>query len=125
MIKLVHILNSKRTVTCLHLSVALKWWLPNTVFTYYYGIYCSLYVNIYFAFIQIDCFLTFSACDHVIVSRCFTCNSALNMLIDAFTRSVQTFLSGERHEPSLRTANVHANLTKGLSKVCIALYIYR
>ena len=45
------------------------------------------------------------------------------MLIDAFTRSVQMFLSGERPEPSHRTANGHANLTKGLSKVCFALYI--
>ena len=61
------------------------------------------------------------ACEHVSASRCPSCNSAVDVLVDAFTTSVQVFLGGEGNEPLLppphRRFHGHSNLLKGFSKV--------
>ena len=71
-----------------------------------------------------------SACEHISASRCPSCNSAVDVLVDAFTTSVQVFLGGEGNEPILpphRRFHGHSNLLKGFSKVSILkqyMYMY-
>jgi hypothetical protein len=63
---------------------------------------------------------SFKTCEHVSASRCPSCNSAVDVLVDAFTTSVQVFLGGEGNEPLLppphRRFHGHSNLLKGFSK---------
>ena len=73
---------------------------------------------IYFAWIL-------AACEHTSVYHCLSCNSALEMLADAFTTSVRLFQDGEMgHEPLLTPpkrlggfSGSTSNLMKGFSKV--------
>lgn len=71
--------------------------------------------------------LFFTACDHESAAQCLSCNSAVDLLVDAFTTSVQVFLGGEGHEPLLQQHgkfSTQENLLKGFSRVSIYLCLF-
>ena len=60
-------------------------------------------------------------------SQCPSCNSAIDVLVDAFTNSVQVFLSGDSHEVlPLPHKKFHGstNMLKGFSKVSTYTYTH-
>ena len=80
----------------------------------------------YFTIVISAFHIVISACDHEDASHCLSCNSAVDILVDAFTTSVQIFLGGEEHEPLLqhhRRFSTQGNLLKGVSKVTIIEHI--
>ena len=72
-----------------------------------------------------DYALTVLACDLLTEPQWDTCNSAIDTLVTAFTRSVHMFLGGEGPEPFQLKPHTQATLSKGLSKVQFAYFCYK